>query len=188
MALFRNLGVKLRGCLCDVPRYASAQPLVFLDLAENCSFLNWKLTLVPIEFFRFLDGHLLSFTLSPHPADILFPDNLLSGPLSPESLLLKCPGAFQLKGEAARSVFRYCNRFFGLGSFFFLLFWEWRSSKIANRHMVSHVYEVALLRESYTCLKSSLRQNCKQHRDRGSPLSHPLCQFLGCGQIDPGLS
>jgi hypothetical protein len=61
MALFRNLGacpveceayssgVKLRGCLCDVPRYASAQPLVFLDLAENCSFLNWKLTLVPID-------------------------------------------------------------------------------------------------------------------------------------------
>ena len=51
MALFRNLSVKLRDCLCDVPWYASAQPLVFLDLAENCSFLNWKLTLVPIEFF-----------------------------------------------------------------------------------------------------------------------------------------
>ncbi len=59
MALFRNLGVKLRGCLCDVPRYASAQPLVFLDLAENCSFLNWKLTLVPIEFLQFMDGHQL---------------------------------------------------------------------------------------------------------------------------------
>ena len=57
MALFRNLGVKLLGCLCDVPRYASAQPLVFLDLAENCSFLNWKLTLVPIELLRFVDGH-----------------------------------------------------------------------------------------------------------------------------------
>jgi len=57
MALFRNLGVKLRGCLCDVPRYASAQLLVFLDLEENCSFLNWKLTPVPIEFLRFVDGH-----------------------------------------------------------------------------------------------------------------------------------
>jgi hypothetical protein len=51
MALFRNLDVKLQGCLCDVPRYASAQPLVFLDLAENCSFLHWKLTLMPIEFY-----------------------------------------------------------------------------------------------------------------------------------------
>ena len=48
MALFPNLGVKLRGCLCDVPRYASAQPLVCLDLAENCLFLNWKLMPVPI--------------------------------------------------------------------------------------------------------------------------------------------
>ena len=48
MALFRNLGVNLRDRLCDVPRYASAQPLVFLDLEENCSFLNWKLTLEPI--------------------------------------------------------------------------------------------------------------------------------------------
>jgi hypothetical protein len=28
--------------------YASAQPLDFLDLAKNCSFLNWKLTVVPI--------------------------------------------------------------------------------------------------------------------------------------------
>ena len=72
MALFRNLGVnqpeadkssrrltRLRSCLCDVPRYASVQPLVFLDLAENCSFLNWKLTLVPIVFLRFVDGHQL---------------------------------------------------------------------------------------------------------------------------------
>ena len=59
MALFRNLGVKLRSCLCDVPRYASAQPLVFLDLAKNCSFLNWKLTLMPIQFLRFVVGHYL---------------------------------------------------------------------------------------------------------------------------------
>ena len=75
MALFHNLGVKLRSCLCDVPRYVSAQLLVLtrghpsllaltgsaprrnpiplscgivLDLVENCLFLNWKLTPVPI--------------------------------------------------------------------------------------------------------------------------------------------
>jgi hypothetical protein len=28
--------------------YASAQSLDFLDLAKNCSFLNWKLELLPI--------------------------------------------------------------------------------------------------------------------------------------------
>jgi hypothetical protein len=49
MALFRNLGVNLRDRLCDVPRYASAQPLDFLDLAKNCSFLHWELTLVPTD-------------------------------------------------------------------------------------------------------------------------------------------
>jgi hypothetical protein len=49
MALFRNLGVNLRDRLCDVPRHASAQSLDFLDLAKNCLFLNWKLTLVPID-------------------------------------------------------------------------------------------------------------------------------------------
>jgi len=46
MAIFRNLRVNLRDRLCDVPMYASAQSLDFLDLAENGSFLNWKLTLV----------------------------------------------------------------------------------------------------------------------------------------------
>jgi len=48
MALFRNLSVNLRDRLCGVPMYASAQSLDFLDLAKNRSFLNWKLTLVPI--------------------------------------------------------------------------------------------------------------------------------------------
>ena len=76
MALFPDLGVKLRGCLCDVPRYASAQPLVLtrgppnplalagsasrrnsiplscgivLDLADPAlAGLNWKLTPGPI--------------------------------------------------------------------------------------------------------------------------------------------
>jgi hypothetical protein len=48
MALFRNLGVTLQDCLCDVPMYASAQSLEFLDLANpDPSGLNWKLTLVP---------------------------------------------------------------------------------------------------------------------------------------------
>jgi len=35
MALFRNVGVNLRDRLCDVPRYASAQSLDFLALAEK---------------------------------------------------------------------------------------------------------------------------------------------------------
>ncbi len=40
-ALFRNLGVNLRNCLCGVrTEYASAQFLDFLDLAKNCSFLG----------------------------------------------------------------------------------------------------------------------------------------------------
>ena len=49
MALFRNLGVNPRDRLCGVPiMYASAQLLDFLDLAQNRSFLNWKLTIVPL--------------------------------------------------------------------------------------------------------------------------------------------
>jgi hypothetical protein len=50
MALFRNLGVNLRDRLCDVPMYASAQSLDFLDLAKDSSFLNWKPTLVPTVY------------------------------------------------------------------------------------------------------------------------------------------
>ena len=53
MALLRNLGVKLRGSLCDVLKYVSAQPLVFLDLAER-SFMNWKPTVPTVEL---IDGH-----------------------------------------------------------------------------------------------------------------------------------
>jgi len=59
MALFRNLGVNLRDRLCDVRRYASAQSLDFLDLAKNCSFLNWKLTPVP-TFFMGIRGWALA--------------------------------------------------------------------------------------------------------------------------------
>ena len=56
MALVRNLGVKLRGSLCDALKYVSAQPLVFLDLAKNCSFMNWKLIVPTLEL---MDGHYL---------------------------------------------------------------------------------------------------------------------------------
>jgi len=56
MALFRNLGVKLRVPLCDVLTYVSAQTLVFLDLAKNCSFLNWKPS---VPTFELMDGHYL---------------------------------------------------------------------------------------------------------------------------------
>ena len=48
MALFRNLGVNLRDRLCGVRMDASAQSLDFLGLAKNYSFLNWKLTIVPV--------------------------------------------------------------------------------------------------------------------------------------------
>jgi len=44
-ALFRNLGVNLRICLCGVKCYASAQMLDFLDLAKNYWFPNQKRTL-----------------------------------------------------------------------------------------------------------------------------------------------
>ncbi len=65
MALFRNLGVNLQDCLCDVPMYVSAQSLDFLDLAKKYSFLNWKLTLVP-TIQRFIYGWALrAHRLSP---------------------------------------------------------------------------------------------------------------------------
>jgi hypothetical protein len=64
MALFRNpppaagqVSVKLRGSLCDVLKYVSAQPLVFLDLAKNYPFMNWKL-IVPI--IQLMDGRKMS--------------------------------------------------------------------------------------------------------------------------------
>ena len=43
MALFRNFGVNRRNRLCGVQKYASAQFLDFLELAENCAFLDRKL-------------------------------------------------------------------------------------------------------------------------------------------------
>ncbi|MFO7784513.1 MAG: hypothetical protein R6V25_07770 [Desulfatiglandales bacterium] len=58
MVFFANLGVNLRGCLCGVLQYASAQPLDFLDLDKKSSFLNWKL---PSAQKAFLDGHWLGF-------------------------------------------------------------------------------------------------------------------------------
>jgi len=43
MALFRNFGVNRRNRLCGVREYASALFLDFLELAENCTFLDRKL-------------------------------------------------------------------------------------------------------------------------------------------------
>ncbi|MFO7784784.1 MAG: hypothetical protein ACQET7_12700 [Thermodesulfobacteriota bacterium] len=54
MVFFANLGVNLRGCLCGVLQYASAQPLDFLDLDKKSSFLNWKLASAQKAF---LDGN-----------------------------------------------------------------------------------------------------------------------------------
>ncbi|MFO7783188.1 MAG: hypothetical protein ACQET7_03460 [Thermodesulfobacteriota bacterium] len=54
MVFFANLGVNLRGCLCGVLQYASAQPLDFLDLDKKSSFLNWKLASAQKAF---LDEH-----------------------------------------------------------------------------------------------------------------------------------
>ncbi|MGM0665367.1 MAG: hypothetical protein ACQET7_14455, partial [Thermodesulfobacteriota bacterium] len=54
MVFFANLGVNLRGCLCGVLQYASAQPLDFLELDKKSSFLNWKLASAQKAF---LDGH-----------------------------------------------------------------------------------------------------------------------------------
>ncbi|MFO7783610.1 MAG: hypothetical protein R6V25_03195 [Desulfatiglandales bacterium] len=57
MVFFANLGVNLRGCLCGVLQYASAQPLDFLDLDKKSSFLNWKLANARKAF---LDGHYIT--------------------------------------------------------------------------------------------------------------------------------
>jgi len=54
MALFRNFGVNRRNRLCGVHEYASAQFFDFLELAENCSFLDRKLTSALKEA---VDGH-----------------------------------------------------------------------------------------------------------------------------------
>jgi hypothetical protein len=54
MALFRNFGVNRRNRLCGVQEYASAQFLDFLELAENCTFLDRKLT---SALNKTVDGH-----------------------------------------------------------------------------------------------------------------------------------
>ena len=53
MVLFYYFVVNLRGWLCVVPSYISAQPLDFLELVKNYSFLNWKQCSVHTSF---LDG------------------------------------------------------------------------------------------------------------------------------------
>jgi hypothetical protein len=53
----KNFCVNRRNRLCDVLEYASAQFLDFLELAENCSFLDRKLISALNET---VDGHYLS--------------------------------------------------------------------------------------------------------------------------------
>jgi hypothetical protein len=69
MALFHNICVNLRVCLCGVYSYASAQSLAFLDLAKNCSFLNWKLSSVYNLFLGDVIGTAIyrKIVLSPTP-------------------------------------------------------------------------------------------------------------------------
>jgi len=55
MALFRNFGDNRRNRLCGVQEYASVQFLDFLELTENCSFLDRKLISALNET---VDGHL----------------------------------------------------------------------------------------------------------------------------------
>ena len=59
---FSAISVSICGIPCAAYNlYASAQSLDFLDLAENCSFLNWKLKLLPIlANFNFWMGTTLS--------------------------------------------------------------------------------------------------------------------------------
>jgi hypothetical protein len=46
---FSAISASMCGIVCAAyDLYASAQSLDFLDFAKNCSFLNWKLELVPI--------------------------------------------------------------------------------------------------------------------------------------------
>ena len=54
MALSRNFGVNLWNRLCGVQEYDSAQFLDFLELAENCTFLDRKLT---SALYETADGH-----------------------------------------------------------------------------------------------------------------------------------
>ncbi len=66
MTLFSNFGVNRRNHLCGVHEYASAQFLDFLELAENCSFLDRKLISALNET---VDGHYLKncFKDAKHP-------------------------------------------------------------------------------------------------------------------------
>ena len=75
MALFRNLCIKLRGSLCDVRSYVSAQPFVLLELVKpgtrpkggesmqnadkNSRFMNWK----PHSDHNGMDGHYLTLLI-----------------------------------------------------------------------------------------------------------------------------
>jgi len=58
MALFHNFCVNRRNRLCGIQEYASAQFLDFLELAENCTFLDRKLISV---IYQAADGHSLIY-------------------------------------------------------------------------------------------------------------------------------
>ena len=141
---------------------------------------SWRASLVSSLLNR------LPFSLLPGPADILFPGNLFFEPFLLKLLSLKSPGAFRVKSETARQSFRYCNRLlFRFRVLFFLFSWKWWPCEIADRHMVSHVDQFAVLRECYACLKSPLCLDSQQHGRRVSTPSNSLCQFLCRGQQDP---
>ncbi len=89
MVFFANLGVNLRGCLCGVLQYASAQPLDFLDLDKKSSFLNWKLASARKAF---LDEHYLTVGLLKHP--FFLP---LTGRLPPDKVLSMSSAADQIE-------------------------------------------------------------------------------------------
>jgi hypothetical protein len=53
-ALSRNFGVNRRNRLCGVREYASVRFLDFLELADNCTFLNRKFV---SALYKTPDGH-----------------------------------------------------------------------------------------------------------------------------------
>jgi hypothetical protein len=70
---FSAISASICGIVCAVYNlYTSAQSLDFLDLAKNCSFLNWKLELVPIgaDFYFWMgssvDPHGIQRALLPY--------------------------------------------------------------------------------------------------------------------------
>jgi len=58
---FSAISASIYGVACAAYyMYASAQPVDFLDLAKNCSFMNWKLS---SAYYCIMDGHKVTATL-----------------------------------------------------------------------------------------------------------------------------